>query len=448
MAENAAEIRGERGSVDSFDERSRAEIGSRMHSWATDLFPICRSLTGAGVRDTLAYLKKLLPDLDRRSMPSGTPVFDWTIPDEWNIRDAYLEHEDGTRIVDFANSNLHVVGYSQPMDGWFELEQLADHLYSLPQQPHAIPYVTSYYRKHWGFCLTHEKRSSMKKGRYHAVIDATLAPGVLNYGELILPGARMEEILLSTYICHPSMANNELSGPVVAAALAQWLNAKADRQFTYRIVFIPETIGAIAYLSQNLEQMRANTVAGFVLTCMGDERAYSFLASRLDGTLADRAARHVLKHHAPNYNSYTYLDRGSDERQYCAPGIDLPVCSIMRSMYGTYPEYHTSLDDLKLVTSKGLAGAYEALSLCLTTLEQNRNYRATVLGEPQLSKRNLYPTVSRTGDYADETRMLKDILAYSDGNHDLIALAERLNRPAGVVARSCERLHAAGLLTY
>lgn len=434
--------------METFDERSRAEIGKRMHGWAADLFPICRSLTGAGVRETLAYLKKLLPALEVRAVPSDTPVFDWTIPDEWNIRGAYLEHEDGTRVVDFADNNLHVVGYSQPVDGWFEFEQLNDHLYSLPEQPGAIPYVTSYYRKHWGFCLTHEKRSSLKKGRYHAVIDATLAPGVLNYGELILPGARKEEILLSTYICHPSMANNELSGPVVTAALAEWLSEKKDRQFTYRIVFIPETIGAIAYLSQNLERMKQNTVAGFVVTCVGDERAYSFLASRLDGTLADRVARHVLKHHAPEYNSYTYLDRGSDERQYCAPGIDLPVCSIMRSMYGTYPEYHTSLDDLKLVTPKGLAGAYEALSLCLTTLEQNRSYRATVLGEPQLSKRNLYPTVSRAGDYADETRMLKDILAYSDGNHDLIALAERLNRPAWLVARGCERLHAAGLLAY
>lgn len=433
--------------MDTFDDRSRAEIGRRMHGWAADLFPVCRSLTGAGVRETLAYLKKLLPALEVRSVPSGTQVFDWTVPEEWNIRGAYLEHEDGTKIVDFADNNLHVVGYSEPVDGWFELEQLGDHLYSLPDQPNAIPYVTSYYRKHWGFCLTHEKRSSMKKGRYRTVIDSTLAPGVLNYGELILPGKHSEEILLSTYVCHPSMANNELSGPVVTAALAQWLSQKTERQFTYRIVFIPETIGAIAYLSQNLERMKKNTIAGFVVTCIGDERAYSFLASRLDGTLADRVARHVLKHHAPEYKSYSYLDRGSDERQYCAPGVDLPVCSIMRSMYGTYPEYHTSLDDLRLITPKGLAGGYEALALCLSVLEQSRSYRATVLGEPQLGKRNLYPTVSRAGDYADETRMLKDILAYSDGNHDLIALAERLNRPAWVVVRGCERLRAAGLLT-
>jgi aminopeptidase-like protein len=421
--------------------------GQRMHGWLRDLFPICRSITGPGLRETLAYLQRLLPEMKIHAVPSGTAAFDWVVPDEWTIREAWIEHEDGTRVVDFANHNLHVVGYSEPVDRWLDHAELQSHLYSLPDQPDAIPYVTSYYRRHWGFCLTHRTREALRPGRYRAFINSTLASGELNYGELVLPGRERSEILLSTYVCHPSMANNELSGPVVAAALGQLLGSLANRRFTYRVVFVPETIGAIVFLSRNLEALKANTVAGFVLTCIGDERAYSFMPSRLGTTLADRVALHALEHFTSGFNKYTFLDRGSDERQYCSPGVDLPVCSVMRSMYATYPEYHTSLDNPDFVTPEGLAGGYSILRRCLEILEENRCYRATVLCEPHLGKRNLYPPLSRYGSYDDDTRLLKDVVAYCDGNHDLISVADRIRRPATEVAGACRRLLAAGLLT-
>ena len=416
-----------------------------MHGWAHDLFPICRSLTGDGVRATLTYLQERLPGMQILSVPSGTQAFDWIVPDEWTIRDAYVLDESGSRIIDFKTHNLHVVGYSKPVDQYLDLEELNKHLYSLPDQPDAIPYITSYYAQRWGFCLTHEQREKLKPGRYRAVIDSDLKPGVLNYAELVLPGKSEQEVMLSTYVCHPSMANNELSGPVVTLALARWLQSLVNRRYTYRIVFVPETIGSIVYLSRNIEHLKRQVKAGFNITCIGDDRCYSYLPSRAGDTLSDRAAQHVLKHIDPEFKRYRWLDRGSDERQYCAPGIDLPIATIMRSKYGQYPEYHTSLDDLGLVTPEGLEGGFNALQQAVLAIEHNVNPKTTVLCEPQLGKRGLYPTLS-TKESGEQVSAMMNLISYCDGRHDLLEIAELIGEPMGKLVDILKPLIAQGLI--
>ncbi|KIF66090.1 aminopeptidase [Streptomyces sp. AcH 505] len=422
-----------------------ATVHAAMYQWACDLFPICRSLTGDGVRETLAYLRRMVPELAVHEVPTGTRCFDWEIPQEWNIRDAYLVGPDGTRIVDFRDSNLHVVGYSLPVDQMLTLEELQSHLYSSEEQPDAIPYVTSYYKPRWGFCLPHRLRQSLKPGSHRAVIDASLQQGSLTYGDFILKGQTSDEILLSSYVCHPSMANNEVSGPVVLAALARWLSSLPERRYTYRFVWVPETLGAIAYLSRNLDVMKANTRAGYVVTCVGDDRAYSFLPSRFGDTLADRAARLVMGAEQPGFLQYSFLDRGSDERQYCAPGVDLPVASMMRSKYGTYPEYHTSLDNLSLISATGLGGAYEIYRQALTLLEHNFHYRVTTLGEPRLGIRNLYPDLQRK-EISDDVVPILNLLAYADGDRDLIGLCDIAKVPFDKAIALLQALHREGLI--
>lgn len=421
-------------------------IGVEMHGWAKDLFPICRSLTGDGVRETLSYIGKLIPGLTIHEVPSGTQAFDWSVPDEWNIRGAYVEDEDGHRIVDFANSNLHVVGYSVPVDEWMTLAELQPHLHSLPEQPDAIPYITSYYARRWGFCLRHRDREALAEGRYRVVIDSTLAPGSLTYGEVRLRGKEEKEVLLSTYVCHPSMANNELSGPVVTTALARWLSSLPERRHSYRIVFIPETIGSIVYISRHLDELKRKTIAGYVITCIGDDRAYSLLRSRDGNTLADRAAKLVMDRHAPDHIEYCYLDRGSDERQYCSPGVDLPVASIMRTRYQSYPEYHTSLDDLTLVTPTGLEGGFHAVQKVIQLIEGNRVYRAVHACEPQLGKRGLYPTLSTRGA-GNSVRAMTNFLAYADGTRDLVDIAVLTGISAEEALETADRLLSAGLIS-
>lgn len=401
-------------------------IGQQMYELIVRLFPICRSLTGDGVRETLRILQRDIP-LAIHEVPSGTKVFDWTIPKEWNIRDAYVIGGDGNKIIDFKENNLHVVGYSIPVDKIVELEELKEHLYSLPKQPDAIPYITSYYKERWGFCISQRQRESLKEGKYRVRIDSELKDGFLTYGEIIIPGKTKKEIFLSTYICHPSMANNELSGPAVTTALTRWILSQ-PRKFTYRIVFIPETIGSITYLSRNIEAMKENIIAGFNITCVGDERTYSYLPSRYGNTLSDKAALNILKFKHPDCKYYSFLDRGSDERQYCSPGVDLPVVSIMRSKYGDYPEYHTSLDNLEIVTAKGLYGSFSVIKDCIQALEKNETYKVKCNCEPQLGKRGLYPTLS-TKESGNTVRNMMNFIAYADGTNDLIDISNIINVP-------------------
>jgi len=422
-----------------------SSLGQEMLDFAKSLFPICRSITGDGVRKTLKQIKDIIPEMEINEVPSGTRVFDWTIPKEWNINDAYIIDPNGDKIVDFKNNNLHVVGYSVSVDQEISLEELQNHLYSLPDQKNAIPYITSYYQERWGFCLTENQRKQLENGIYKVKIDSTLKEGNLTYGEVILPGETKQEIFISTYICHPSMANNELSGPVVTAFLLKWLKTLGKRKYTYRVIFIPETIGSITYLSQHLDEMKRNIFAGFNVTCIGDDRAYSFLPSRNENTISDRVAKHVLGHVAPDYVTYSFLDRGSDERQYNSPGVDLPIASIMRTKYGQYPEYHTSLDNFDVVTSIGLFGGYEAIRKALDILENNEKLKATVYCEPQLGKRGLYPTLS-TKKANSNVKDMMNLIAYCDGDNDLLSIAEIIKVPAWELFPVVEQLKSHDLL--
>ena len=420
--------------------------GEEMYSWAVDLFPICRSITGEGVRETLRYIQGLVPELEIHEVASGTKAFDWIVPDEWNIHDAYILDSDGNRIVDFRDNNLHIVGYSVPTDVTLSLNELQKHLYSSLQRPDAIPYVTSYYEKRWGFCLSHNQRQQLSPGMYRAVIDSTLAPGSLTYGEVILPGREEKEILLSTYVCHPSLANNEISGPVVMSALVRWLARQKDRRYSYRIVLIPETIGSIVYISRHLSELKKRVIAGFNLTCIGDERAYTYLSSRTGNTLADRIALHVLGHLAPEFINYSFAKRGSDERQYCSPGVNLPMVTLMRSRFGDYPEYHTSDDDLSVISASGLAGGFNVARHCLASLEANESLRTTICCEPQLSRRNLIPTLGGGTEPIEIRRLLQSVLAYGDGDNDLLSIAEIIGEPVWKLAEAAAVLKREGLV--
>lgn len=409
------------------------------------LFPICRSLTGEGVRASLAILQKEIP-LKIHEIPSGTQVFDWEIPQEWNIKDAYIKDPSGNKVVDFQANNLHIVNYSIPFAGTLTLNELEPHLHSLPDQPTAIPYVTSYYKPYWGFCLSQQQRQKLKPNiPYEVKIDSTLSPGSLTYADLLIKGKSSQEILLSTYICHPSMANNELSGPILATYLAKTLMATDNLHYSYRFIFVPETIGAIAYLAAHKDTLKNNVVAGYVITCVGDPSPFSYLQSRTENTLTDRITTHVLKKCHDPFRLYSFLDRGSDERQYCSPGIDLPIGSLMRSKYGTYPEYHTSLDDLSFVTGEALYKSLETYLECIFAIENNHIYLSTNCCEPQLGKRGLYPNLG-TKDSAKNCRLMLNLLAYADGNNDLLAIAEKLDCSIFELIPLATQLQTHGLL--
>lgn len=424
--------------------KNKPTLGFKMYELTRKLFPICRSITGDGVRETLHIIKKEIP-LKIYEIPSGTKAFDWEVPKEWNIKEAWIKDPNGKKIVDFAENNLHIVGYSSPVDEKISLSKLQKHLYSLPDKPDAIPYVTSYYKETWGFCLPHNVREKLIDGIYEIHIKSTLTKGSLTFGELIIKGKSKKEIFLSTNICHPSLANNEISGPVVTTYLAKWIKSK-PRKYTYRIIFVPETIGSLVYLSKNIDAMKNNILAGFNITCVGDDRVYSFLPSRNGLTVADKIAVRILEKRHPNFISYAFLNRGSDERQYCAPGIDLPVASIMRSKYREYPEYHSSLDNLSLISPAGLQGSFDVLKECIETIEKNPKYQSAFMGEAQLGKRSLYPSLSYIKTARNKARLYQNILAYADGTNDTEDLERLLNVPRLEISKALRTLLNANLI--
>lgn len=419
--------------MDKLDFRSQdfSQTGKTMYELACELFPIPRSITGQGFRASLEILNKTLGGgiLKFHSIKSGTKVFDWIVPDEWNAKEAYIITPEGEKICDFKKHNLHLLNYSEAIDQEIELEELQNHLYSIEEMPDAIPYVTSYYKKRWGFCLAHNERKKLKKGKYKVYIDAKHDEnGVLDYADFILPSTQnsKDEILISTYLCHPSMANNELSGPVVAIFLAKWLLSLKERRYNYRFVIIPETIGSIVYLNKHLEHLKKHVKAGFVLSCLGDDHAYSLIHTPKENTLSDKVALHTLKN-KENFKAFGFLDRGSDERQYNAPLVNLGIVGVCRTRYGDYDGYHNSKDDLSFISEKGLMGGLQSIQEIILNLEINAVYENTIVCEPNLGKRNLYIEFSKRSGRVEN---ILSFLAYCNGENDLIDIANLLNMQA------------------
>ena len=414
-----------------FDKKLSSD--ERMYKIIKDLFPINRSISGNGNRQTLNYLKEnYLGELKihEYSIADNPSTFDWNTPYEWNIDEAYIEDENGNKIIDFKNNNLHILGYSESVDITIPFSELDEHLYSLEDDIDAIPYVTSYYKTRWGFCLSHRQREELRKQPeklYHVVIKSNFNKnGSITYGELIINGLLDDEILISTYICHPSMANDNLSGIAVATKIAKYIYSLPERKYTYRIIFIPETIGALIYLKENITHLQKYVKAGFVLSCIGDDGDYSCVHTPYNNTYTDKIVTHVLKHITDKPKEYSFLERGSDERQFCAPNVNLPVCTLSRTKFGKFKEYHTSNDNLDFVTEIGIGGGLNYIQQCINILENNECYKIKTVGEPQLGKYGLYPTISQKGS-ADYTRKLTNIIAYLNGKNTVLNIAEILN---------------------
>tara|TARA_B100000795_G_C22804959_1_gene444259 strand:+ start:4279 stop:5565 length:1287 start_codon:yes stop_codon:yes gene_type:complete len=396
------------------------------------LFPICRSLTGKGVVKTLKIIQKEFPNLIIKKITSGTKVFDWSVPPEWNVSDAYISDKNNLKIVDFKINNLHLLGYSSSIKKTILKKELFKYLYFLKNQPKAIPYVTSYYEKRWGFCISYNQFKKIKKNyspkdKFNVVINSNFKKkGNLNYGEVVLPGKSSQEILISTYICHPSMANNELSGPIVSMGLIDYFQKKKLSK-TLRFIFIPETLGSIAYLSKNLINLKNNIIGGYNLTCIGDERKHSCMLTKYQNSPSDEAIIEAYKKlNIKDYKIHSFLKRGSDERQYNSPGVDLPISSIFRTKYGEYPEYHTSLDNFDIVTLKGITGGFKVAKKSIEILLENIYPKYKIICEPQMGKRGLYPTLS-TKTEKQLTRSYMDFLQYSDGSNSLKKISNLIN---------------------
>jgi aminopeptidase-like protein len=420
-----------------------ATIGAEIYSLISEMYPICRSITGGGTRETLRLIGKHIP-LRIHEVPSGTEVFDWVVPKEWNIKDAYIKNASGERVVDFQQSNLHVVNYSIPVHKKLFLTELKSHLYTLPDHPDWIPYRTSYYKDDWGFCLTHHQLQALKDGEYEVVIDATLESGSLTYGEYYLKGQSTDEVLISTHICHPSLCNDNLSGIAVAAFLAEFLS-RSQRRYSYRFLFIPATIGSITWLSRN-ESKVSSVKHGLVITLLGDPGPSTYKKSRTGNADIDRAAAHVLKHSGSDYAILEFHPYGYDERQFCSPGFNLPVGCLMRTPNGRFPEYHTSADNLSFVQPHYLADSFSKCLAILYVLEHNRVYlNKNSKCEPQLGKRGLYGMIGGAGGGID-TMSLLWVLNLSDGSNSLLDIAEKSGLNFVMVKNAADLLLGADLL--
>jgi aminopeptidase-like protein len=414
------------GSLRQLGQEDAAHIGQELHQFASELYPICRSITGNGVRQTLALIQGKVP-LRITEVPTGTPVFDWTVPKEWNIRDAYIKAPDGKRVVDFHKSNLHVLSYSVPVHATMPLGELQPRLFTIPDHPDWIPNRTSYYKEDWGFCLSQNQKLALEDGEYEVCIDSSLEDGHLTYGECYLQGRSTEEVLISTYTCHPSLANDNVSGLTIATFLAKSLSGR-DLRYSYRFLFIPATIGAITWLARNREAA-SRIRHGLVLTCLGDAGGFHYKKSRRGNAEIDRAAAHVLRHCGEPFKILEFSPYGNDERQFCSPGFNLPVGSLMRSVWETFPEYHTSADNLDFIRPLQLAGSLRVCAAILDVLENNRSYRnENPYCEPQLGRRGLFRSMGgEAGGRASGEEMMARlwVLNLSDGNNSLLDIAER-----------------------
>jgi aminopeptidase-like protein len=420
------------------------EVGKSMHEFMAELYPICRSITGEGARKTLRMIQKRTP-LEIHEVPTGTQVFDWTVPMEWNIVDAYIKNQTGNLIVDFKASNLHVMSYSTPVRKRMMLDELRPHLFTLPDHPERIPYRTSYYKESWGFCLSHNQLLAMPEAEYEVCIDSTLKAGHLTYGECFLKGERTDEILISCHTCHPSLCNDNLSGIAVATFLSQMLSSQSLR-YSYRFLFIPGTIGSIAWLAMH-EAVLHNITHGFVVTGVGDAGRFTYKKSRQGSAEIDRAFQHVLQHSQQQHDIIDFFPYGYDERQYCSPGFNLPIGCFMRTPHGQYSEYHTSADNLDFVRPQYLA---ESLIQCLSVLhviEHNKTYlNQNPKCEPQLGRRGLYRAIAGQQEGNQGELALLWVLNLSDGSHTLLDIATRSGLRFALIKTAADALHDSGLL--
>ncbi|MEU3288729.1 DUF4910 domain-containing protein [Streptomyces longwoodensis] len=418
--------------------------GEEMYALVERMYPLCRSITGDGVRATLDIVGEYIP-LQRHEVPTGTQVLDWTVPQEWNIRDAYVADATGRRVVDFAASSLHVLGYSVPVERTMPLSELRAHLHTLPDQPKWVPYRTSYYRPDWGFCLAQETLDALPDGDYEVRIDSTLADGHLSYAEHVVPGQVSDEVIVSSHVCHPSLANDNLAGIAVATFLARAL-AEGTPYYTYRFLFAPGTIGAITWLARNAERVE-RVRHGLVLACAGDSGQLTYKRSRRGDAGIDRVMRHVLEASGRPHRVTGFTPYGYDERQFCSPGFDLGVGSLSRTPYAGYPEYHTSADDLGFVSPEAMADTLAVCREAFAVLDRDRAYvNLSPYGEPQLGRRGLYDALGGRSDAKEAQMAMLWVLSLSDGEHGLLDVAERSGLPFETVAAAADALHGAGLI--